>query len=97
MKIYLILILILLFISRDVFAEERYNYKLHECENFKIGDIVTYSFSYVYFNRNDFLGMVTSINPKPTTEKMHWIEIVRLSGSGTSGIYSEHFLEIYEE
>ena len=45
------------------------NYKLYECEYFKINDKVAYSFYWTYWERTDFVGIVTRIDPKPTNVK----------------------------
>lgn len=69
--------------------------KPYECSNFKVGDKVTYSIYYVFFEITDFVGIVTAIEPKPTDEYIHWITVKKLSGKGTTGVYSEQFLTNY--
>lgn len=72
----------------------RKNYKPYECNLFKVGDKVTYGFYYMIFERTDFVGVVTKIEPKPTNEYVHLITVRRLSGKGESGTYSEQFLQL---
>ena len=64
----------------------------YECPNFKIGDEVVHSIKYLGYRISDFIGVVIKVESKPTTEYIHYIMVKRLSGSGTSGIYSEQFL-----
>ena len=97
MKIYFVLILSIFLLSKNILADDLYDYKPYKCDCFRVGDIVTYSFYWTYFGKTDFVGIVKKIAPKPTNEKMHWITVERLFGSGTSGVYSEHFLERYEK
>lgn len=71
----------------------RKNHKPYECEHFKRGDRVIYSFYWIGFSKSDFVGIVAKVEPKPTTEYIHWITIKKISGNGESGKYSEQFLE----
>ena len=97
MKICVILVWFLFF-TIPVFANESgKEYKLYQYENFKVGDKVTYSFYWVCFNKTDFIGIVTKIEPKPTSEYIHWITVKRFSGNGEGGIYSEQYLEKLQE
>lgn len=68
------------------------NFKSYECDRFKIGDKVTYSIYWLIYRKSDFVGIVTRIDPKPTTEYIHWITVRRISGKGEGGTYSEQFL-----
>lgn len=67
------------------------------CDNFKTGDIVTYSYFYIYSRSTDFVGIVIKIESKPTSENLHWVTVKRISGKGESGTYSEQFLMPYKE
>lgn len=97
MKYCIILIFVLCLIASASESESESEigkdyYKPYECKIFKVGDIVIYSYYWVGLKKSDFVGVVTKIEPKPTNKYMHWITIKKLSGSGTSGVYSEQFL-----
>ena len=77
--------------SREI-EINRKRYLPYTCPNFKVGDKVVYSIDYLIFKQSDFVGVITKVEPKPTTEYIHLITVKRISGKGESGIYSEQFL-----
>lgn len=73
---------------------KEYPFDIYKCRNFTIGDEVEYSFLYECFDRHNFRAKVVRVEPKPTDEGLHLIQVEKISGNGDSGIYSEEYLKI---